>query len=299
MRHTTTEGYLTGADGVHLHYHTVGEGASSLVVLHGGPGLHMNYLVADLLPLASSRRLIFYDQRGAGQSPIVQDPSALAPEAYVRDLEHVRRYFGLEELTLLGHSWGAAVAVLYALEHPQRLKRLILHDPLPTRATPYLQQFVGNLMGRLSEAERVRLGEVAARWREATDPVAVAREYWSILGPAYFADPAAAARMKGDLSDAPVGTVNPSRVYEATISGLGDWDWRDRIAALAVPTLVIHGASDPIPVEASQEWASILPSAQLVIVDGAGHFPHVEQPETFFRTVEGFLGGIQHPEAPA
>ena len=68
------------------------------------------------------------------------------------------------------------------------------------------------------------------------------------------------------------------------------------LGVVKAPALVIHGTADPIPVESSEAWAQSLPNARLLLIEGAGHLPHVEQPEIFFTAVETFLTGGLVPE---
>ena len=100
------EGYVEAGSGVRLFYRLVGTG-DTIIVLHGGPGFTMEYFAKDLEPLAASHTLLFYDQRGAGRSTLVSDSASLDGKRFAEDLEAVRRHFGLEQVTLLGHSWGA------------------------------------------------------------------------------------------------------------------------------------------------------------------------------------------------
>jgi hypothetical protein len=99
------EGYVEAGDGVRLFYRSVGTGGDTVVVLHGGPGFSMDYLAADLEPLAARHVLLFYDQRGTGRSTLVTDSVSLDAQRFADDLEAVRRQFGIQRLTLLGHSW--------------------------------------------------------------------------------------------------------------------------------------------------------------------------------------------------
>jgi len=70
-----------------------------------------------------------------------------------------------------------------------------------------------------------------------------------------------------------------------------DYDWRGRMAHVTASVLVVHGVEDLIPLASSREWVGILPHAQLLAVEGAGHYPHLEAPDVFFPAVERFLGG--------
>ena len=71
------------------------------------------------------------------------------------------------------------------------------------------------------------------------------------------------------------------------------YDWQPIAARIEAPTLVVHGAEDPMPLDGSTEWKSAFPNARLEVIPGAGHYPHAEQPDRFFPAVEGFLGRSQ------
>lgn len=133
---SVSEGTIPSTGEVELYYRIAGTGPDTLVVLHGGPGMSTSYLSPDLKPLAESHTVIFYDQRGSGRSTIVTDPGSLHIDRYIEDLEAVRQYFGIEQLTLLGHSWGALLASRYALEHPEHVSNLVLASPGPVRMDP-------------------------------------------------------------------------------------------------------------------------------------------------------------------
>lgn len=286
-------GQVTTDDGVRLHFQVRGTGRDTLVVLHGGPGLSSAYLAPDLDLLARGHTLVFYDQRGAGRSTVLTDSTRLRLADHIRDLEAVRRHFGLERVTLVGHSWGAGLAALYAREHPDRTARLVLVDPVPPRRSPWMQQFGRNLRAWMDSATAARFAEVAKARQGASDPVAACRAYWALFIHGYFSDPldpTLPAKMRGDVcADPPDAIANGGVVGASVLGPMGDWDWRGDFRGIRVPVLVIHGDRDPIPAESATEWQAAFPDATLVLVEGAGHFPYVERPEAFLRAVEEFL----------
>src|SRR2546425_9229064 len=119
-------------DGVRLFTRRAGDGLP-VVVLHGGPGAHHDYLLPQYDLLARGRTLLYYDQRGGGRSPVGRD-TPVGWREHVADLEALRRHWSIDRLTLLGYSWGGLLAVLYWLEHPERVDRLALVSPAPGRA---------------------------------------------------------------------------------------------------------------------------------------------------------------------
>src|SRR6185436_10532120 len=110
-------------------------GKDLAVFLHGGPGSNFRGSGTDMDALARTRTLVMYDQRGSGRSDVTTDPSLLTADHHVRDLEAVRRHFRVEQMSLVGLSWGSGLAALYAAKHPERVARLLLVSPMaPTRA---------------------------------------------------------------------------------------------------------------------------------------------------------------------
>ena len=284
------EGFVDAGAGVRLFYRLVGSNRDTLVVLHGGPGFSMEYFAADLEPLAARHALLFYDQRGAGRSTLVSDSAGLDAQRFADDLEAVRKHFKIERLTLMGHSWGAAVAAVYAIRYPSRVGRLLLVGPIPmTRA-----QFAtvpARLDARRDSALRRRLEEY--RLKRAANPgdAAICREYYLAWFPPHFADARNLSTSRGDFcAGTPEALANKANsVDRFTMASLGDWDWRQALGKVAAPALVVHGTMDGIPPETGREWAKALPNGRFLLLEGSGHFPYLEVPDAFFKAVEGFL----------
>src|SRR5262249_52504106 len=109
--------------------------ASPLLVLHGGPGEAHDCLRPYLDRLATShRRVVYYDQRGGGRSPLVDGAPFAGWQDHCADVEAMRLHLDVGRLDLLGFSWGALLALLYALDHRARVSHLVLVSPPPTRA---------------------------------------------------------------------------------------------------------------------------------------------------------------------
>jgi proline iminopeptidase len=173
---------MLAGDGVGLWYSDTGKG-SPVIVIHGGPGMDHATLAADLLPLAQHHRVIYYDQRGGGRSTLPADPALLTIDHHVRDLEALRQHLGLEKVTLVAHSFGPAIAGLYAIGHPERVERMIFIGPIPPRKGKFFEEFGATLGGRLTEAQKKRGEELQKAFETSNDVAAVCREYWSIMTP--------------------------------------------------------------------------------------------------------------------
>lgn len=286
------EGTVDAGGGVRLFYRMVGTGPDTLIVLHGGPGLTMDYLARDLTPLAAHHTLLFYDQRGAGRSSLVTDSSALDGERFAEDLEALRQHFGLARVTLLGHSWGAGVVALYASRFPDRVGRLLIVGGIPLRRQELVRAFQ-DLAARRDSATQ----EEMRRWMEARranpgDTVAC-RAYYALWFRPFVVDPAALGRSQGDFC---AGTPESRRnkmasVDRYVVASLGEWDWTSALRQVRAPALVVHGTADPLPVVGGRAWATALPNARFLLLPDVGHFPYLEQPEVFFAAVTTFLRG--------
>ena len=292
------EGLVTTPDSVQIFTRLVGAGPDTVVVLHGGPGLTMDYLAADLEPLADRHTLLFYDQRGAGRSTLVSDSAGLAAERFVDDLEAMRAHFGLRQLTLLGHSWGAGVAALYAARYPASIKQLLIVDGVPLRLSELMAGFEAMNRARDS-AERSEMQRWMDTRRAHPEDAAACHAYYRLWFHPFFADPRFLQRSRGDFC---AGTPESRRnklfaVDRFTLASLGDYDWRARLKSFPARTLVIHGALDPIPLSSAQEWAATLPNARLLALPSVGHFPYLEAAEPFFNAVNTFLAGNWPPDA--
>src|SRR2546430_17677483 len=112
-----------GLNGVGSYRRRVGDGPPPVVVLHGGPGAHHDYLLPQYDRLAHGRTLLYYDQRGGGRSPVPRD-TPVGWREHVADLEALRDHWGLDRVALLRYSLGRPVAPLLALAHPARIDRL-------------------------------------------------------------------------------------------------------------------------------------------------------------------------------
>lgn len=255
-----------------------------LLVLHGGPGADHCYLLPQMLHLGENHDLLFYDQRGGGKSRA----DARVPvtwQTHVEDLAAVVDEFGLDPLSIVGYSWGAMLALLYAIQqrgnpHLPPPARLLLINPAPLTSA-YRQQFEAEFARRQQSPEIQRMrDELAASGLRERDPQAYRQRAFELGVAGYFADPANAT----DLT--PFRVVG--RVQQSVWASLGNFNLIDDLKGVRIPSIVIAGRDDPIPLASSREAASAL-ATNLVVLDDCGHVPYVEQPTRLFAATDRFL----------
>lgn len=281
----------TSTTGVPLYWARYGRpGAAQLLVLHGGPGAHHDYLLPQMLALADlagGRELLFYDQRGGGRSR--SDPQhPITWETQVHDVAAVVREFGLDRPVIVGYSWGGLLAMLYAATAVDgavpRPAALVLIDPAPV-SRQYREAFEQEFARRQAGAQVQELrAELAASGLRETDPAAYRQRNFELSVAGYFADP----RSARDLTPFRVN----ARVQHAVWDSLGRFDLTTdrRLRAIDAPALIVHGREDPIPLASSEDAAALLGGgARLVVLDDCGHVPYVEQPEPLFAAIDAFL----------
>jgi proline iminopeptidase len=269
-------------NGVRLYTRQVGDGPF-VVVLHGGPGAHHDYLLPQYDRLATGRAILYYDQRGGGRSAVPRDV-AVGWREHVADLEALREHRRLDRLTLLGYSWGGLLAVLYTLEHPNRIARLALVSAAPLTAA-WREEFERRFAARMAQPWIARSrAELSALGLAQRDPEKYRRIAFALSVAGYFHDPSRAREM------------TPFRVTERTRravwESLGEYDLREPIRlqfpnGTAPRSLLLHGIYDPMPIEAARETAALLSTG--VVELATGHAPHVEATEEFVRVLDGFL----------
>lgn len=290
------ESGLTTATPIPLYWARYGSPALSpsrppALVLHGGPGAEHDYLLPQMLGIsAPERALVFYDQRGGGRSK-TDDRAPITWRTQVDDMALVARELSLDDgngLRVVGYSWGALLAMLYAIEAAAgrvtpAVSRLVLIDPAPVTRTfreQFEQEFAARQSGPLVRQLRDELN--ASGLRES-DPEAYRQRSFELSVAGYFADP----RRAHDLT--PFRVIG--RVQQSIWESLGDFDLTapGMLDSVRAPALIVHGRQDPIPLESSQAAARAL-ACELVVLEDCGHVPYVEQPEALFRAINNFLG---------
>jgi proline iminopeptidase len=259
--------------------------ASRLLVLHGGPGAHHDYLLPQMLHLAKRYNVIFYDQRGGGKSKH-DDREHITLKTHVMDLHAIIREFSIGSPSIIAYSFGGLLALAYALESRKHdsmksPSRLALLDCAPLKME-YRKEFEAEFLRRQNGMQiRKMREELAESGLREKDPSEYRQRTFELAVAPYFSDP---SKAKNLTPFRVTGKVQAS-VWES----LGpDYDILDDLKPMGFPTMFVHGRDDPIPVASSIEGAKAM-DAELVLLDDCGHVPYVEQPGQLFAALDRFL----------
>lgn len=283
-------GYVS-VDGGKLFFQRFGCG-DPIIVLHGGPGLDQAYLQPQLLELAKDYELIFYDQRGSGKSLEVKvDADYLSMEQLSKDLDDLRKALGLKRFILLGHSWGSLLAMDYAIRRYADgvVSHLILLNPVSANYQGYLL-FRQEWMRKAHPVENGLKALLCYEDFEKLNDLEIEQLYRTLFS-LYFYDVKnlGCLNLKTNRASALSG-FQVREIIEVLVRP--HVDLFAGLRALKVPTLIIHGNQDIVPLSTVIEIKEAIPNAWLVCLDQCGHFPYIEKPDVMFASIRGFLGRV-------
>ncbi len=271
-------------NGVTLHTTRQGKG-KAIVLCHGGPGGYDDLgPVADMLD--DLGRVYRYDQRGSGRSER-RGPYDVA--TFVDDLEALRKRWRVRKWVVGGHSWGASLALIYAARYPSKTRALVYISGTgidPRWRTEYRRA----RLTRLTTEARARFEALNRLRARATDSqrALIAHERQTILTPTNYHDPGAAPEPPGD-HDRLVNIEVNAHVNDDHERIVSNPRFLTRVAQLPMPTLVVHGASDPRPAWSAESVARTVADGEFVSLPGVGHYPWVEEPDLLRGALRGFL----------
>jgi proline iminopeptidase len=277
--------------GFKLYYESYGSKQTDnvLLTLHGGPGFTHH----QLLPLTKLSekdqpiQVVYYDQLGCGKSERTSDFSNYVISRAVDEADGVREALGLGKICLLGHSYGGSLALEYALKYPSNLEKLILSSS--DASIPETIKAFNQLKAAMPEQVRRTLEKYEAV-EDYDNP-----EYKKAVEELYRRHVFRGAKYPPNLA-ASLNGFNPDVYWtmwgkhEFICTGnMRDWDVTDRLGEIKVPTLILVGRYDELPVELSQEMHARIPQSTLVVLENSSHFGMFEEEERYLDAVYRFL----------
>ena len=265
--------------GGRLYVREIGSG-TPIVVLHGGPDFNHNYLLPELDDLANTFRLIYYDQRGRGKSSANVSADDVTIESEVDDLERLREHFGLDELSLLGHSWGGLLAMEYATRHPDRVSHLTLMNSAPASHADLLR--FRETRSATEPENLAKMREISARQAYVEGDIGTEAEYYRVHFCSTLRRPelldALVQRLRAHFSAADIikARAIEQRLYAQTWLSPA-YDLLRSLAQCRARVLVIHGEHDLVPLDSAVHIADAARAGRLVVIKESGHFSYLER----------------------
>lgn len=288
----TTEGFIV-VPGGRVWYQQFNEKSAGtpLIVLHGGPGSSC-FSLQGLKALSDHRPVIFYDQLGCGRSDRPTDSSLWQIDRFVQELADIRKALNLEEVHILGHSWGTTLAAAYCLTKPSRVKSVIfssscLSAPLweqdQQRNLKKLPVEIQNII-KTSEAN----GTIDSQeYNEATK---VFNQHFVCR-----LDPFPELLKEGaHLKNPEVYNImwGPS---EFTVTGnLKSFDCTSQLKEITCPTLYTCGRYDEATPETTEYYKSLTPNSRMHVFEKSAHMPYLEETEEYLQVIGDFLTAVDH-----
>ncbi len=286
-----SSGYIPTHDGSRLYYRKLGGGPQTVIV----PG---GFLFGDAFDrLAGKQRtIIFYDMRNRGASDRVEDASLLTMENDVRDLETVRRHFGVTKFVPVGYSYLGFMVVLYAKDHPQHVERIVQLGPVPRQwDTKFPEQLTNRDLEQIIPEEVWNpLQELKKQGYDQSHPREFCEKRYQVLRVMLVGDPKNADKIPNLCHLSNEWPVNFDRHLQAHFVGSVQKLKvpKEEVQKVAVPVLTIHGTKDRnAAYGAGREWALTLLDARLVTVKGAAHQSWADEPELVLGSIETFFQG--------
>lgn len=290
-----TEGYMPYLE-YKTYYRIVGEAGGNktpLILLHGGPGSTHNYFeVLDILA-EEGRQIIMYDQLGCGLSSTPSRPDLWNAKTWVNELISLRKHLGLDEVHLLGQSWGGMQAIIYMLDYkPEGVKSLILSSTLPSSKLWAKEQHRMITYMAQEDQDAIRRAEESGNY---DDPDYIkANALFMEQHCASIPDehsPECLRRPKKAGTEAYLIGWGPN---EYTPSGtLKDYEYTDRLSEITVPSLITSGIHDLCTPLVAKTMYDLIPNSKWELFAESRHMTFVDEHEKSCRIYNEWMDSIE------
>ena len=268
-------------DGIPFNYVDVGADSGDedpVVLVHGLGGQWQNWL-ENIPRLAQDRRVIAMDLPGFGCTPEAPDDVDVTITQYGRWVNELCDKLGLEQIELIGNSMGGYIAAEVAIQFPERVKRLVLVSAAGISSAEVLQVpilMVGRIAAALATNSVARYRRMAARPITRHMSLALVARHPRLL--------------KADLAYEGFFKGGGKPGFDDALRASLDYDFRDRLGDVKVPTLIVWGERDSIiPVRDADQFESLIEDSRKVVMEDCGHVPMAERPQAFNELVIEFL----------
>jgi proline iminopeptidase len=275
-------------DGIDLYYTVVGGSGDYVLVLSGGPGEEVHSMQGIADELGKKYRCIMFEQRGTGRSKLTKyDASTINLNAYIEDIEALRKQMQIDKFIVVGNSWGMMLALAYGGTYPNAVRAIVTIGSGPITGD-YLELMGTNRNTRLWPSEL----EVREFWsdpsRQSKDFERAQFESTRAMASAYFYDRKAALQYAMEMSP----TDFNFHVVPAFLKAEGNFDLRPKLKTIKAPVLLLQGRQDLAGEANICEAHLLIRNSTLTFINKCGHMPWIEQPEQTWKIVNEFLRSV-------
>ena len=290
---------ITLDNGYHLWTNTQGEGDIHLLALHGGPGGNHEYWEDTAEQLAKQGlnvQVTMYDQLGSlySDQPDYSDPEIakkyLTYEYFLDEVDEVRAKLGLDNIYLIGQSWGGLLVQEYAVKYGQHLKGAIISS-MVDEIDEYVDH-VNALREKTLPADAVAFMKDCEDRNDYSNPKY--QEYVQVMNEQYVdrKQPSKLYHLKDLGGDAVYNVFQGDNEFVVT-GKLKDWHFRDQLKNIKVPTLLTFGEHETMPLETAKTMDSLIPNSKLVTTPNGGHHHMVDNPDVYYKHLADFIRPVE------
>ena len=290
---------LTLDNGYHLWTNTQGEGDIHLLALHGGPGGNHEYWedAADQLKKQGLNvQVTMYDQLGSlySDQPDYSDPAIadkyLTYDYFLDEVEEVRQKLGLDNMYLIGQSWGGLLVQEYAVKYGQHLKGAIISS-MVDEIDEYVDH-VNSLREKTLSPEAVAFMQDCEQRNDYSNPKY--QQYVEVMNKEYVdrKQPSKLEHLKDLGGDAVYHVFQGDNEFVIT-GKLKDWHFRDQLSNIKVPTLLTFGEHETMPLDTAKKMDQLILNSQLVTTPNGGHHHMVDNPDVYYKHLADFIRQVE------
>ncbi|MEG0857426.1 MAG: proline iminopeptidase-family hydrolase [Terrisporobacter sp.] len=286
-----TEGYMP-FKGFKTYYRIVGEateGKKPLVLLHGGPGSTHNYFeVLDVIA-ETGRQVIMYDQIGCGNSFVEGHPELFNAQTWVEELEELREHLGLEEIHLLGQSWGAMQAIWYAIEKkPKGIKSYILSSG-HSSSTLWEKEQKRRITYMDESDQRALLDAEKTGDYSNKEYIASLDKFMKIYCAGEVTEDSPECLRRAKRSGTEAYIVGWGQNEFSPTGDLAGFEYTDRLHEIDEPCLIANGARDLSSPYIAKTMYDRIPNCKWELFEYSRHMPFVEEHERYVEVLTEWL----------
>ena len=274
----------TDIDTSGLHHHAEGSG-DPIIVVHGGPGLGSDYIAPHLKELSKTNKVIYYDQRNSGQSPLDLDSTKISLSGFIEDIDLIRKHYKEDKVAILAHSWGGLLGMKYTLQYPEKVSHLILVSS--NAADNTLNDQANRKLANQMSADDIEARTKIMRTEAFNTQNPKAYEELMSIGFSYqFADRNLVDKLELQLPD-DFGKKSQQLGY--LYKDLSSYNFTESLKSLETPTLLLYGLKDPLTPFALNSLSQVIPNHTIKAISDAGHFPFIEKPVETISAIRSFI----------